>query len=101
MAIGTSRYHVPRWLTEGLSVYEETRADKAWSRKLEPALLRAFEQGRLHALDQIDRGFTRPAFPGQILLSYYHASEVVAFVADRHGFGAIVELLQALSRGLG
>ena len=100
MAIGTSRYHVPRWLTEGLSVYEETRADKAWSRKLEPALLRAFEQGHLHALDQMDRGFTRPAFPGQILLSYYHASEVVAFVADRHGFGAIVELLQALSRGL-
>ncbi len=101
MAIGVSRYHVPRWLTEGLSVYEEARENAAWNRKLEPALLRAFERGRLLALDSMDRGFTRPSFPGQVLLSYFHASEIVAFLVDRHGFGAVTELLHALAQGLG
>lgn len=100
VAIGVSRNHVPRWLTEGLSVYEEAREHPAWHRKLEPALLRAFERGRLLALESMDRGFTRPSFPGQVLLSYYHASEVVTFLVDHHGFEAMTELLLALAQGL-
>ena len=100
MAIGVSRHHVPRWLTEGLSVYEEALADPAWKRKLEPALLRAFEQDKLHTLEEMDRGFTRPEFPRQVLLSYFHASELVSYVVERHGFGAIIAILQNLARGM-
>lgn len=98
MAIGTSGHRVPRWFTEGLAVYEERRADPAWGRELELQLLQAFDDGRLLPLTEIDRGFTRPTFPGQILLSYYHASEVIAFLVDTHGFEGVVGLLEALGR---
>ena len=100
MAIGVSRYSVPRWLTEGISLYEEQRAHAAWGREMELAFFRAFEQERLHTLAEIDRGFTRPAFSGQVLLSYYHAFQVVTFIVDRYGFDAIVDLLEALGQGL-
>lgn len=99
MAIGVSEHHVPRWLTEGLSVYEERRGRPEWGRELELAFLSAFAQNRLLPLEEIDRGFTRPTYPGQILLSYYHAGEVIRYIADEYGFDAIITMLQSLAEG--
>ena len=99
MAIGVSQFHVPRWLTEGLSVYEEQRARPEWGREMDLELYAALDQGKLLPLAEIDRGFTRPTFPGQILLSYYHASKVIGYVAERYGFNAVVRILQALRGG--
>lgn len=101
MAIGVSRRRVPRWLTEGLSVYEEQRANPAWGRELELEFFLAHEKQRLHSLATIGRGFTRPEFTGQVLLSYYHAYRIVEYVVDRYGFPKIIALLEAFGRGLG
>ena len=99
MAIGLSNYRVPRWLTEGLSVYEEVRANPAWKRDLELQFFTAYDQDRLHRLEEIDRGFTRPTFQGQVLLSYYHAYRVIEFVVAEYGFDAITGLLKSLASG--
>ena len=99
MAIGVSRHHVPRWFTEGLALYEEQRARPEWGRELEPAFLAALSEDRLHRLDEMDRGFTRPAYPGQVMLSYYHAGQVIAYVVDAFGFDAIVTILRELGEG--
>lgn len=98
-AIGTSRNHVPRWFTEGLSVYEEQRARPEWGREMELVFFSAFDRDLLLPLDQIDRGFSRPQFPGQILLSYYHAGQLIGFVVERHGFEAVTAILTALGQG--
>ena len=100
VAIGTSNFHVPRWLTEGLSVYEEQRAHPAWKRDMELQFFTAMDQDRLHALNEIDRGFTRPTYPAQVMMSYYHAFRVIDFVVGKYGFGSIVDILHALGRGL-
>lgn len=97
MAIGASRFHVPRWFTEGLSVYEERRARPAWGREMDLKLLQAFSQNKLLPLAEMDRGFTRPSFPGQILLSYYHASKVIDYLVDTHGWDTVPQILQALA----
>ncbi len=99
MTVGLSNYRVPRWLTEGLSVYEEVRANPAWKRDLELQFFTAYDQGRLHSLDEIDRGFTRPTFQGQVLLSYYHAYRVIEFVVAEYGFDVIMDLLKSLASG--
>jgi len=99
MAIGVSDFKVPRWFTEGLSVYEEQRARPEWGREMDLELFTAFDQDRLLPLAQIDRGFTRPSFPGQVILSYYHASKIIGFIADTYGFQAVVDILQRLRAG--
>ncbi len=99
MTIGLSNFRVPRWLTEGLSVYEEVRANPAWRRDMEIRFFTAYDQNRLYELDQIDRGFTRPQFQGQVLLSYYHAYRVVDYLATQYGFHTLTDLLRALSGG--
>ncbi len=101
MAIGVSEHRVPRWFTEGLSVYEEGRGRPEWSREMELAFLSAYASGRLLPLGDIERGFTRPEFPGQVLLSYYHAGQIVAFLAEQYGFEAIIDVLEAYRDGAG
>ncbi|MEX0601212.1 MAG: tetratricopeptide repeat protein, partial [Rhodothermales bacterium] len=99
MAMGVSENNVPRWFTEGLSVYEEQRARPEWAREMDLGFFSALERDLLLPLEQIDRGFTRPSFPGQIQLSYYHAGRLVKYVADTYGFEAIVDMLHALREG--
>jgi tetratricopeptide (TPR) repeat protein len=99
MAIGVSDFHVPRWFTEGLSVYEEQRARPEWGREMNLELFTAFDQDKLLPLATIDRGFTRPSFPGQIILSYYHASKIIGFIVEQHGFIAITNILTSLREG--
>lgn len=99
MALGVSNYHVPRWFTEGLSVYEEQRARPAWGRELELQLLAALAQGKLLPLEDIGEGFSRPSFRGQVILSYYHAGRVIAFIAEQHGFAVVTEMLEAFAQG--
>jgi len=93
MALGISDHRVPRWFTEGLSVYEEKRARPQWARNMDIELFTAFEYDKLLTLDEIDKGFTRPEFPGQIMLSYYESSKIIEFIANEYGFDAVTSLL--------
>lgn len=99
MAIGTSSYQVPRWFTEGLSLYEEQKARPYWAREMDLRFFAAYTHNELLSLDQIDRGFTRPQFPEQVLLTYYHASQVITYIVDQHGFESIIDILKTLRAG--
>lgn len=99
MSIGAADFKLPRWFAEGLAVYEEQRARPEWGREMQLELLMAFDQDKLLPLTDMDRGFTRPTFQGQILLSYYHSSRIIGFIADQYGFDAIVKTLQGFAAG--
>ena len=100
MSIGLANYKLPRWFAEGLAVYEEQEAREEWGREMQITFLQAFEEGKLLALNEMDRGFTRPTYPGQILLSYYHASRVVEYIVTIYGFDAIIAILNGYAANL-
>ncbi len=100
MAIGVSNNRVPRWFTEGLSVYEEYQARPDWAREMELQFYSALDRDKLHSLDNMGRGFTRPEFPGQVLLSYYHASQIIEYMSSTFGFDAVIAVLQNLGSGM-
>ncbi len=100
MALGISNHHVPRWFTEGLSVYEEMRARPQWGRKMELQLFYALDHGLLLPLSNMDKGFTRPQFPEQVLLTYFQSSKYIEFLVNRFGFDAVVDILEAFADGL-
>src|SRR5690606_21672611 len=52
-----SENRVPRWLTEGISVYEEKRARPEWGREMEMRFAEALESGELLPLAELNRGF--------------------------------------------
>ncbi len=95
-----SKGRVPRWFTEGLSVYEEKQHRAAWAREMELELLVAHRRGQTLGLGELNRGFTRPKFPEQVILCYFQASLVCEFIEKDWGFPAIVDMLTAYAGGL-
>jgi tetratricopeptide (TPR) repeat protein len=86
-------YRIPRWFSEGLSVYEERRARPGWGDDWNPMLLRAFAEGRWLKIADLDGGFQRPQSPEDLPIAYFQASQVCEFIVDRYGFDAILRML--------
>ncbi|UCH41021.1 MAG: tetratricopeptide repeat protein, partial [Gammaproteobacteria bacterium] len=84
---------VPRWFTEGLSVYEERLARSGWGADPDPEFLRAHLQGRLLPVSSLNNGFVRPSYPEQVVHSYYQASLVLEFIESRWGFDVVRDIL--------
>lgn len=94
--MGLTDNRVPRWFTEGLSQYEERRR---FGDGVPMAFLAALRDDLLLPVGRLNDGFVRPSWPGQVGVSYYHASLVVEQIETDHGFPAILEMLRAFRRG--
>jgi len=92
-----SAQRVPRWLSEGVSVFEERRARLGWGRESHEEFVRAFAEGRTLPLSSLARGFTDPT---TITLAYHQASLVVEHIVERFGEAALHGLLRAFGEGL-
>jgi len=97
--LGMTRNRVPRWFTEGLAVYEEQRAREGWGSAVTPAFLKAYRDGNLYPVSELNNGFVRPRYPEEVLHSYYLASLVFAFIEQRWGFAVIPKMLSVYGDG--
>src|SRR5215471_10426148 len=86
-------YRIPRWFSEGLSVYEERQARPGWGDDWNPMLLSSFTAGRWHKIADLEGGFQHPHGPEDLTIAYFQASQVCEFIADRFGFDAILRML--------
>jgi len=86
-------YRIPRWFSEGLSVYEERRARPGWGDDWNPLFVRAFMEKRWFKMTDLDAGFQRPKSPQDVPIAYFQASQVCEFIVERYGFDAILRML--------
>lgn len=96
--IAATNHRVPRWFTEGMSVHEETEADAEWGDRLTPEILSAMKQKQLLPIAQLDRGFIRPSYPAQVVVSYFQAGRVCDYIKTRWGWEKLMEMMRAFSR---
>ena len=97
--LGASGMRVPRWFSEGLSVYEERRGRPGWGQGVTPAFLRAYAADRLYPASRLNDGFVRPQYPQQVMHSYYQASLVCEMIARDFGERALTDMLRAYRDG--
>jgi tetratricopeptide (TPR) repeat protein len=86
-------YRIPRWFSEGLSVYEERRARPGWGDDWNPLFVRAFTDKRWFKIAELDGGFQRPKSPADVPIAYFQASQICEFITERYGFDAILRML--------
>lgn len=98
--LGLSRFRVPRWISEGLSVLEERRAGHGWGAEVTPEFLAVYKGGAMPTASHINEGLVRPKFPAEISFSYYEASLVLAMIEAEHGVAAIRAMLSGYADGL-
>jgi len=92
----TATHHlVPRWFTEGLAVHEEGAAEANWGDRMTPEIITALGKKQLLPVLQLDRGFVRPQYPTQVLVSYYQAGQICDFIAGKWGDGALLGMIHS------
>ena len=98
--LSATDHRVPRWLSEGLSVFEEWRSGPTPGVAIEPNFLDAWTAGKLLPVARLDEGFMRPAYEGQVQISYTQAGLVCLFIEQRYGIDKLVALLQQYQRDI-
>ena len=94
-----ARHRIPRWFGEGLSVFEEGRGEKRWQRIYADEWVTAVHADRILGMADIQKGFTRPTYPGQILVSYYQSGATCDFIEREWGYDAILRMLDVYRSG--
>ena len=93
---------MPRWLSEGISVYEERQANPAWGQHLTPVyrelILKDGKEG-LTPVRSMSAAFLAPPTPERLQFAYYQASLVVEFLIETHGLEKLRAVLRTLRDG--
>jgi tetratricopeptide (TPR) repeat protein len=92
-----SNQRIPRWLTEGISEYEEGQAKPEWGREMEVPFAMALERGKALKLADLNSGFTRP---DTIALAYFEASLLVDHIVQTYGEPKLRALVRSYGQGL-
>ncbi len=92
-----SNQRVPRWLTEGISVYEEQRARPEWARPMDVQFADVLEHGQAVKLGELNAAFTDPQ---RISLAYYEASLLVEHLVTAYGDAGLRALVRSYALGL-
>ena len=91
-----SNQRVPRWLTEGISEYEEKKARPEWGREMDVTFAGLLNRGEAIKLKDLNAAFQNPK---TITLAYYEASLLVDHLVTTYGQAALNKLLRAYGLG--
>lgn len=94
ITLQTTDHLIPRWFSEGLSVFEEHKARPGWGDDWNIESVKAFAENRWFPIANLDNGFIRPKRAEDISLAYFEASQICHFIEDKYGFNAILEMLR-------
>ena len=91
-----SNNRLPRWLSEGTSVYEERRARAEWGREMDIPFARSLERGQVLKIRDLNSGFSSSA---TISYAYYQASLLVEHIVETYGQRRLRALVEAYADG--
>ncbi len=91
---------MPRWLSEGISVYEERQANPAWGDQLSPQYRDLILKGRMTPVSELSSAFLAPPTPQALQFAYYQSSLVVEYIIERHGLDSLKAILRAVGLGM-
>ena len=91
---------MPRWLSEGISVYEERQEVRAWGQSMNPRYRELILKGGATPVSKLSSAFLKPPTPMHLQFAYYESSAVVDYVIGRFGIEAIRKVLADLGEGV-
>jgi tetratricopeptide (TPR) repeat protein len=90
---------MPRWLSEGISVHEESREDPAWGTSLSPQFRAMILGDALTPLSRLSSAFLTPKTALDLQFAYFESSLAVDFLVERMGLPGMKGLLDDLGTG--
>ena len=93
-----TNFRVPRWFTEGLAVHEEMEASPEWGDRMTPDIVVAIRDKKLLPVAELDRGFVRPDYPMQVIVSYYQAGRICDYIQSRWGADKLLDMVHSFAQ---
>ncbi len=91
---------MPRWLSEGISVYEERQARGSWGEQMKPRYRAMILGEDLTPVSELSAAFLKPKTAAHLGFAYYESSLVVEWLMEHWGLEKIKRLLADLARGV-
>jgi len=98
--LAATKHIVPRWFTEGMAVHEETAVSPEWGDRLDPDAILAIKNHKLLPVAELDRGFVRPSYPGQVVVSYFQAGKICDYINQKWGYDKLLAMMYDFANGL-
>jgi tetratricopeptide (TPR) repeat protein len=100
VTLGKTRNKMPRWLSEGISVYEEGQADPAWASAFDPHYRARILSDGLTPISRLSSAFLTAKTPLDVQFAYFESALAVEFLVERFGLLALKGLLDDLGAGM-
>ncbi|HSH93782.1 MAG TPA: tetratricopeptide repeat protein, partial [Roseimicrobium sp.] len=94
-----TRNRMPRWLSEGISVFEERQSNPSWGQAMNPRYREIILGGGLTPVGALSGAFLNAKTPEHIQFAYFESSLVVEFLVERHGMEKLKSVLKDLAGG--
>jgi tetratricopeptide (TPR) repeat protein len=95
-----TRNKMPRWLSEGISVYEEQQRDPTWGEQLTPQYRQMILDGQLVPVSQLSGAFLQPETPLHLQFAYFASGQAVAYLVETYGHETLQRILADLAVGM-
>ena len=101
ITLTATKNKMPRWLSEGISVYEEKQRHPHWGQKMTPDYRRMIiEDGDLTPIRDMTGAFFQPESGEHLMFAYYQSMLVVEYLIEQHGLDALRAILADLAAGV-
>ncbi len=99
ITLSMTRNRLPRWLSEGISVFEEQQANPAWGRRFRARYAPRILGGKLTPVQDMPESF-RGGDSASMDFAYLQAGLFVEFLHQRGGMDKLRKMLAAIGRGM-
>jgi tetratricopeptide (TPR) repeat protein len=80
-----------------MAVYEETAVEPDWGDRLDPEAINAIKTKKLLPVAELDRGFVRPSYPSQVIVSYFQAGKICSYIAEMWGYNKLLDMMHSFA----
>ncbi len=91
---------MPRWLSEGISVYEEWQADPSWGMRLDASYRTMMLGDDLVPVGKLSGAFLAPKSPRHLQFAYLQSAYVVQYIINQFGMENLRRVLRDLRDGV-
>ncbi|MES2694645.1 MAG: tetratricopeptide repeat protein, partial [Verrucomicrobiota bacterium] len=91
---------MPRWLSEGISVYEERQANPSWGMRIDPKYREMLLGDDLVPVSKLSAAFLAPKSPRHLQFAYLESSLVVEYIIEKFGIEKVRAVLTDLRNGV-
>ncbi|OYW13267.1 MAG: hypothetical protein B7Z55_17135 [Planctomycetales bacterium 12-60-4] len=100
ITLTVTKNRMPRWLSEGISVYEERQHDPAWGMQMdEKHRAMVLDEETLTPMSRLSGAFMAPKTQQHLMFAYYESSQAVEFLLEKCGKEKFQGILRDLAAG--